>query len=96
MKERADRFEADLTTVQAELEASKAQNASLQQQLNALTVRAEALETQSLATQPSAPIAQPENVDVVSVATNFGAWTKESLDWFRGPNLSAQNGKGGA
>lgn len=93
MKERADQFEADLTTIQAERETLKAQNASLQQQLNALTIRAEALETQS---RPSAPTAQPENVDVVSVATNFGAWTKERLDWSRGPNLSAQNGKGGA
>jgi cell division septum initiation protein DivIVA len=81
MKERGDRLEADLATVQAELEASKAQNASLQQQLNALTIRAEALETQSLATRPSAPMAQPENVDEVSVATNYGAWTKESLGW---------------
>lgn len=81
MKERGDRFEADLATVQAELEASKAQNTSLQQQLNALTIRAEALETQSLATRPSVPVAQPENVDVVSVAINFGAWTKESLGW---------------
>ena len=94
MKERADGFEADLTTLRAELEASKAQNASLQQQLSALTIRAEALETQSLATRSSVPVAQTENVDVVSVATNFGAWTKESLDWSRGPNLSAQNGKG--
>jgi len=81
MKERADRLEADLATVQAELEASKAQNTSLQQQLSALTTRAEALETQSLATRPSAPTAQQENVDVVSVATNFGAWTKESIGW---------------
>lgn len=94
MKERADGFEADLTALKAELETSKALNASLQQQLSALTIRAEALETQSLATRPSAPVVQPENVDVVSVATNFGAWTKESLDWSRGPNLSAQNGKG--
>lgn len=81
MKERGDRFEADLATLQAELEASKAQNTSLQQQLNALTTRAEALETQSLATRPSVPVVQPENVDVVSVAINFGAWTKESLGW---------------
>ena len=94
MKERADQFEADLTTVQAEREALKAQNASLQQQLNALTIRAEALETQSRSSAPTAQTAQPENVDVVSVATNFGACTKKSLDWFRGPNLAAQNGKG--
>jgi FtsZ-binding cell division protein ZapB len=71
MKERGDRFEADLATVRAELETSKAQNVSLQQQLDALTIRAEALETQSLATRPSAPMAQPENVDVVSVTTNL-------------------------
>ena len=96
MKERGDRVEGELATVQAELEASKAQNASLQQQLNAVTIRTKALETQSLAARPSAPVAQPENVDVVSVAVTFGAWTEESLGWFRGPNLSAQNGEGSA
>lgn len=68
MKERGDHFEAELATVQTELEASKAQNASLQQQLAAVTIRAEALETQPPTTRPSAPVAQPENVDVVSAA----------------------------
>ena len=73
MKERGDHFEAELATVQTELEALKVQNASFEQQLNAATTRADVLETQSLATQPSAPVAQPENVDVVSVAITFGA-----------------------
>jgi len=73
MKERGDRFEAELGTVQAELDVLKAQNASLQQQLNEGTTRAEALEAQLLPTRSSVPVAQPENVDVVSVAITFGA-----------------------
>ena len=73
MKERADRFEAELATVQAELEVLKVQNASFEQQLNTVTTRAEVPETQSLATQPSAPMAQPENVNVVGLAITFRA-----------------------
>jgi chromosome segregation ATPase len=94
MKERADRLEAELATVQTELEASKAQNASLQQQLSAVTAQVEALENQLPSTRPSAPMVQPENVDLVSVALNFGARTEKSPVWSRSSNLSAQNREG--
>ena len=96
MKERGDRFEAELATVQAELEASKAQNASLQQGLDVVTIQAGALENPLPTTRPSAPVSQPENVDIVSVVINFGTWTEESPGWSRGSNLSAQDREGSA
>lgn len=73
MKERADRFEAELAATQAELEVLKVQNASFEQQLNAVTTRVEAPETQSLATRPSPPMTQPESVNVVGLAITFRA-----------------------